>query len=364
MLGISLSNIKALQKGSERFLDILSHQITVLEGQIKQNQKAAQVCRHLKQSGVGFVDIDSKYYLEMLNAQSDRDTGHYNDSVITEHHPIRRFLARYIDLTIFCGFVQFLLVVILRIRPWSNPLAIFVQYASLSTISKGEDLPWDEETEVIYTNWDIRRKISLSGVILAVVIMIYGASTGAALPKYRESMLTPEEFNENYKHYETMFKISDQYSLQPDGSWKEYSSENSEVVITSRAGEYNRAPFEYTLSDGKIVEIRYQDQWSDLSFSPIMPNYCICAVYAAIGSSPEIKYKELIRAGEDFSYIFTQQFDGSVLKDHFTGNYLIEGIEISWEIQLENVEYIVDEQLFSSNGAGVYSLDMVISFAG
>lgn len=352
-LGISLSNIKDLQKGSERFSDILSQQIIVLEGQIKQNQKAAQVCRQLKRSGVGFVDIDSKYYLEMLNAQSDNETASYNDNVITEHHPIRRFLVRCIDLALFCGFIQFLLVVILRIRPWSSPLATFVQYVSLMlyipfeavlyhywgttpgkwvlgirleginggklkyasaifrtfsvtfagcglhipiiriwrlcksyrSLSNGKDLPWDEETEVIYTNWDIKSKLLLVVMVLTAILMIYGASTDVVFPKHRESFLTPEEFNENYSHFVKIFEINDQYSLQLDGSWKEYSNTNREVVIIRGEGEHIRAPFEYTLSDGKIVEIRYRDHWSDLSFSSVLPGYCICAVYTAISAS-------------------------------------------------------------------------------
>ena len=430
-LGISLSNIKDLQKGKGQFSDILSQQISVLEGQIQQNQKAAQVCRQLRQTEVDFADIDSKYYLEMLNSQSDHTTGRYNDNVIVEHHPIRRFIARYIDLTLFYSFIQFLLVVILRIRPWSNPLAILIYYISLMfyipvealfyhfwgttpgkwvlgirleginggkltfesaifrafsvvfagcglhvpfiriwrlhksyrTISRGEELPWDEETEVIYTNWNTRKKVFLAVMVLTIILMIYGASTDAILPKYREFALTPEEFNENYSHYETMFKINDQYSLQHDGSWKKYSSADSEIIIIRGEGEYSRAPFIYTLRDGKIIEIRYTDQWSDLSFSSVIPDYCICAVYTAVGSNPEISYKELIRAGEDFSQTFIQQFDSLSLKDHYVGNFSVKGTQISWDIRLEDVEYIIDEQLFSPDDTGSYTIDLLISFA-
>ena len=198
---------------------------------------------------------------------------------------------------------------------------------------------------------------------MTIILMIYGASTDAILPKYREFALTPEEFNENYSHYETMFKINDQYSLQHDGSWKKYSSADSEIIIIRGEGEYSRAPFIYTLRDGKIIEIRYTDQWSDLSFSSVIPDYCICAVYTAVGSNPEISYKELIRAGEDFSQTFIQQFDSLSLKDHYVGNFSVKGTQISWDIRLEDVEYIIDEQLFSPDDTGSYTIDLLISFA-
>lgn len=431
-LGISLSNIKSLEKGSECFSDVLAQQIFTLENQLQQNKRAKQVCQLMQKDGAQFNELDTAYYLQMLNQPTEQPVSRYNDTDVTmETHPIRRFIARCIDLSLFCGLIQFIFIVILRVRPWNDLLAWFVRfistfafipieammihfwettpgkwamgirledanggkllystalyrsfsvlfcgcgvylpfieiwcfYRSYRRISEGEDMPWDENTEVVYTAWSIFKKISIAVLILFGTYLIFTSSTDAVMPRYRNDFLTAEQFGANFRFYQSLFEISDQNYLENDGSWTDTTDENTAIVVLGGEENHVRAPFQYTLGDGKIKSIHYVDTWNSVNYMGTLPQYCECAVYAAIGSRPGINHTNLIQAGESFANSFNGQFNGTEAKDQYSGCYTFEDIEISWNISMSGIEYIHDGILLASGDeSGTYSLDLWIVF--
>lgn len=431
-LGISLSNIKSLEKGSECFSDVLAQQIFSLENQLQQNKRAKQVCQLMQKDGAQFNELNTAYYLQLLNQPTEQPVSRYNDTDVTmETHPIRRFIARCIDLSLFCGLIQFIFIVILRVRPWNDLLAWFVRFISTFTfipieammihvwgttpgkwamgirleavnggrlpysaavyrsfsvlfygcgvylpfieiwrlyksyrcISEGEDMPWDEDTEMVYTTWTIFKKVSIAVLILVSFCLTITSSTDAVMPRYRSDSLTAEQFGANFRFYQSLFEISDPNYLENDGSWTDTTDENTAIVILGAEENHVRAPFQYTLCDGRIKSIHYVDTWNSVKYMGTLPQYCECAVYAAIGSRPGINHTDLIQAGETFANNFNSQFKVTEPEEQYSGSYAFEDIKISWNISLRGIEYIHDGVLLSSEDTnGTYSLDLLIEF--
>lgn len=123
-LGLSLERIKELQQGSADFSKALAEQIKELERQAQKTNRAKDVCREMLDNGVDFATLDAQRYLKLMN-QPAADTAKarptakvFSEPVMRECHPWRRYFARYLDALLFNVLVQFLIVVILRIRPY------------------------------------------------------------------------------------------------------------------------------------------------------------------------------------------------------------------------------------------------------
>lgn len=427
-LGISLSTIKTLQQGSGTFSGVLEEQVHFLENQIHQNLKAINVCQAMRAADVQYGSLDASYYLKMLNSTTGKITQEYREPISKEIHPIRRFAARILDVTLLHALIQFVMVVLLRVRPWNDAKAIFVRYLSYliwipleavfihfwgttpgkwvlgirfeaanggkmhygaavfrafsaafagcglyvpfveiwrfiksyQTLKRGESLPWDEETEVIYTNWATVKKVS--GIILALVcaILLVSAGGDTVLPPNRGEALTVEEFSENFNFYQSVIEIQDNYKLESNGSWGESADESGIITITLDA-EHVRAPFRYEYSNNKISSIHYKDLWTNVAFMDTMPNYCVCAMYAVLGSRPGINYKELIEAGEQFTENFHMQFEAGNLLNAYSGNFQFDDILVTWNIKMENIEFIHNGLLYEAEGTtGTYTLEYSI----
>lgn len=129
-LGVSLQKIKDLQQGTENFSDILIQQIEMLENRIQDDTSAKKVCIEMQRSGVDYKTLDSQHYLDMLENMNSEDALIFHENIRMEHHPWRRYLARLIDLNLTAALIQFLVVVVFRVRPYGEELLLLVQYAS------------------------------------------------------------------------------------------------------------------------------------------------------------------------------------------------------------------------------------------
>lgn len=120
-LGLSLEKIKDLQQGKADFAAALDDQIQRLSQQIEDQQRAREVCREIRSAGVDYENMDAEYYLKLLKEMPlqtvsiERRT--FEDAAQPEIHPVRRFFARMIDGYLLTAIVQFILYVVLRIRP-------------------------------------------------------------------------------------------------------------------------------------------------------------------------------------------------------------------------------------------------------
>lgn len=427
-LGVSLLKISSLQQGSGNFSEILEQQIMILEGQIQLNKQAKYVCQEIRNAGAQYSSLNASYYLQMLHNPSSQITQEYHEQVDREQHPIRRFAARMLDVTLLQAFITFTMIVVLRIRPCEDYLIVasFLSYfayipleaalihfwgttpgkwafgirleavnggkltysaaafrsfsvvfagcglyipilelwrfiKSYRVAAKGDELSWDEETEVVYTNWTIGRKaiVIVFAAICAALIAI--TSTDAALPRYRNDLLTAEEFCANFSFYKDAFDVQDNYRLEEDGSWTDTTDNKSEVIIIGGEKDHIRAPLQFDFRDGKVIAINYQDTWNDVTFLDTMPYYCYCAVYAITGSRYGMNSSQLISIGEQFETVFAEQFKTYPLENKYYGSLEFDDVVISWCIEMENAEFVHNGTLYVADGAkGTYTLDFNI----
>lgn len=131
-LGVNLPTIKALQQGSEELSDVLSQQIKSLEHQIQNDTRAREICIEMQNSSVQYSTLDTQLYLQKLSASQDKSGFHEN--VSREKHPVRRFVARDIDLLLTGAVVNALMIMVFRIRPCSEIFLLFVQVLSYAAV--------------------------------------------------------------------------------------------------------------------------------------------------------------------------------------------------------------------------------------
>lgn len=122
-LGMSLEQIRSLQMGSGDISQVLADQAEILARQIDQKRQSAEVCREIRDAGATYQDLDAAYYLERL-CQPPKTTPSWQtpptpflEPVPREVHPVRRYVARILDVNILNVCVYFLLFYILRLRP-------------------------------------------------------------------------------------------------------------------------------------------------------------------------------------------------------------------------------------------------------
>lgn len=128
-LGMSLDRIHALQQGSADLQAVLTEQIQILERKIKDAEQAKAVCLQMKSDRVSYGNLDVTHYLNAFNTpQTVSVSKTFQERVSREYHPFRRFFARWIDYTLVGNLIQFLLVVLLKVRPYSNLQANIVTF--------------------------------------------------------------------------------------------------------------------------------------------------------------------------------------------------------------------------------------------
>ncbi len=129
-LGVSLSKIKSLQHGDSDLPQILDQQIVLLGNKIKDDSCARLVCMEMRNAGVKYGSLDAELYLKMLQESNYDNKSNYQEPVQKEAHPFRRYFARNLDLLLITTVVGFIIVSIVRIRPYTDTLQTVLRYLS------------------------------------------------------------------------------------------------------------------------------------------------------------------------------------------------------------------------------------------
>lgn len=120
-LGMSIEKIRQLQQGSEDLSSAIGNQIGCHSSQIDDHKRCRAVCEAIRDDGAVFASLDADHYLKLLREIriDDRVLGRtdFQEEIPREIHPWRRWFARWLDYTLWNGIIQFLWIVILRIRP-------------------------------------------------------------------------------------------------------------------------------------------------------------------------------------------------------------------------------------------------------
>ena len=126
-LGVSIDSIRQLQKGSGNFPDLISAQAEQLSIRAEDSVRCQKVCQAILNDGAEYFSLDADHYLELLHEIEINDTApqqqSFQENIPRRIHPWRRYIARWLDMALYMTMINFVIVVILRIRPLPNDLA-------------------------------------------------------------------------------------------------------------------------------------------------------------------------------------------------------------------------------------------------
>ncbi len=126
-------------------------------------------------------------------------------------------------------------------------------YVSYKALNKEETLPWDYDIAYIEKSG----KYFQGGlVVVSMVVLIAGGiflQDLEMLPPNRGE-LTIAEFVENYRHYEELIEVEDDFELNNYGEW---ISTRDDHTLYIELGYYEKPMFRYELSDGKIRSVSF-----------------------------------------------------------------------------------------------------------
>ena len=120
-LGMPVERIRELQQGSVELNAVIAGQIRVHDSRIGDHRRCRAVCEAIRDDGAIFSSLDAEHYLQLLREIriDDRVLGQANfqEPVEEEIHPWRRWLARWLDYMLWGIVMDFVWIVLLRMRP-------------------------------------------------------------------------------------------------------------------------------------------------------------------------------------------------------------------------------------------------------
>ena len=418
-LGVGLEKIKSIQQGNEDLMSVVLQQLTQLEGKITSYQQAKLVCKQLCEDRAEYATMDAAHYLTLLN-QPAANTAlalpkTYRESVPKPFHPWRRFFARYLDFQLLYVLIRFLLIVVLRIRPFTFPNAILVyictilmipleamfihlfgttpgkwvmgirvesidggrhdfitalrraywvyhrgcgwylplwelwrNYRSYKAYQNGETLDWDVESEITFTPWTWPEKALTVVTAVLIICLHLWTYQDMVLPTHRDTLLTMEQFVENYKDIEEILEINSSYKLDDSGKWQGSTDDyDGNVVIIG--GERGRPDYVYQMEQGKITGITFEEKTSDPNLYSVIPMHCQVLAYTAAASQNNVTVQDIITMLQEID----NSTNGSISTGDDTkminGSAVCGNVTVSWEVVTKNCGISTNNIIFQSD---------------
>lgn len=133
-LDVPLSQIKELQQGSADIAFVLRRHSELLLQKISTTERSAEICKEISNSGASYSSLNAIEFLEKMkisqeDCQGVSQSGESRPVQFREYHPVRRFVARMLDYAIIRGIIRFVLIVVLRLRPFDEWTSSLISYA-------------------------------------------------------------------------------------------------------------------------------------------------------------------------------------------------------------------------------------------
>lgn len=125
-LGMELHTIRALQEGVQEFSAAMDDQIRSLQAQILSAQQSRNLCITIRSEVTDYLTLNARHYLDLLGKMQQQGSTEVYPREVPEFslpvqvHPVRRFVARWLDWVILITIVEIFLYMILRIRPLAS----------------------------------------------------------------------------------------------------------------------------------------------------------------------------------------------------------------------------------------------------
>ena len=100
-IGVSLEDIRALQKGEDELSSVMARRLRELEGEAKAIEEAKQLCKAIKSAGESYDTLNAAKYMDALPAEDDPVIVIGPGVPQYPPCPWRRYFARGLDLLIY-----------------------------------------------------------------------------------------------------------------------------------------------------------------------------------------------------------------------------------------------------------------------
>ena len=219
--------------------------------------------------------------------------------------------------------------------------------------TQGVPQVWNEDTEIIYTQWTaLKKTIAIITALVTILLSVYVGSD-VIMPTYKHRDLSLSEFAENYNDYEKLLRGQGEYVMDDDGLWKPYGYANSGQMITYTPYEEQRPDFIYDLDKfGAIRSIYYEKSSENVDFEEILPYYCKYAIETLIASRPGSNYRDIIALQEELDeklYTILPFVHGSG-----EGETTIRDVKLSWKFEVDNCSLVSDGVMFAPNNETMF----------
>lgn len=133
-LRIPLDEIKSLHQGKTDLHSLLSRHLSALDLEQQELDRSQTVCREMCSDGAEYQTLDTRRYLDTLKRLSAADAAPLaNDVLPTVQAPLRRFLARCLDLQWYSALWSiFLILVCHKLHRDTIPDICFDQFATIT----------------------------------------------------------------------------------------------------------------------------------------------------------------------------------------------------------------------------------------
>lgn len=146
-LGMSLDKIRQLQAGSASLSEASEEQLRLLDHHIQKDNQAKLVCQEMQNRNEQFDSMDAAYYLRILQEDPSREAQQklysvpeFSEQHTQPKHPVRRFLARYLDRALLGLLLEGIVIVLLRIRPVDDFLQFLIALLSILLLIPTESI--------------------------------------------------------------------------------------------------------------------------------------------------------------------------------------------------------------------------------
>lgn len=234
-------------------------------------------------------------------------------------------------------------------------------YESYRDDTSGEENYWNHTSEVIYTNWTAVKKSCLVGLYCISLLIGCISACDSYMPRYIGNRITLKKFAESHFAYEKQFNTRTELKLGEDGKWKEDTEPHTVYMTFDSIEEVRRPDFQFKLDEGYVKAVRYTNSWESQSIYSAIPEYCLAAMYTMVGSRPGATYFDLLKMEDQLSSTFANQLQEAVEKGSCNGSFIINDVNISWDIHIVGCEWEYQDHLFAEDGDTLqYSLDLNI----
>lgn len=401
-LGMPLHKIKELQEGRADFRAAMEAQLQQLEHQLQRTAQTKDVCIRIQSMESSYQGLNAAYYLSLLEEPYPQKAvlPAFREAVHRERHPWRRYIARMIDTALVTGVLEFIIIVLLRIRPYQ--FDVVVNYAALFLcvpvyafcLHKWGTTPgkfvFGLRVESVNggrlsMNDALWREFNVLRFGMGYGIPVYGPWRGyksyrqymddAAVEYDEDSEYFCDEFDRKKKlqltalilvdlmlsvyllcdlmkpHYRGDLTVAqfasnyNDYIAEHDDYYPEqmrddgtwYGIYNGLSIFIDGTPEDRNAHYEFQVEQGSIKAISYTNTWTDVFFFEPLSGQRKYVADVLVSSQNNFSLWDMIKFESEYVYHLKNIIPNGKFEGSIEGSFTYENVEVIWKIDAENV---------------------------